>query len=167
MENNSSNNEDCLKSKHVTKLQHSWTFWKNDKSRPEKVDTFNTVEEFWHIYNTLKKNCKLFRGDEYSIFKEGCEKVNYRKWTYFIKKDGWITLDKIWSSTMMLIMKEKYIVDEIEGVILVIKKKSVMINIWSKITSDISLTSKLRRLLKDIFGFRFAQSKIKNVSMLV
>ena len=61
------------------KFQNSWTLW---FFKPDKVDrnkkwedcqrsiiTFNTVEDFWALYNHIELASKLNAGCDYSLFK--------------------------------------------------------------------------------------------------
>jgi len=59
-------------------LQNSWTLWffKNDRNRcwednQRPIITFNTVEDFWALYNHIELASKLNAGCDYSLFKEG------------------------------------------------------------------------------------------------
>ena len=60
-------------------FQNSWTLW---FFKPDKVDrnkkwedcqrsiiTFNTVEDFWALYNHIEQASKLNAGCDYSLFK--------------------------------------------------------------------------------------------------
>lgn len=62
--------------KHI--LQNQWTFWyfenNKDKSWEDNlrvVSPFNTVEDFWSIYNHIKSASELRTGCSYFVFKEG------------------------------------------------------------------------------------------------
>lgn len=57
-------------------LQNPWTLWffKNDKLRnwednQRAIITFNTVEDFWALYNHIELASKLIAGCDYSLFK--------------------------------------------------------------------------------------------------
>ena len=57
-------------------FQNSWTLWffKNDKNRnwednQRSIITFNTVEDFWALYNHIELASKLNAGCDYSLFK--------------------------------------------------------------------------------------------------
>jgi len=57
-------------------LQNRWSLWffKNDKSKNwaanlRQITTFDTVEDFWSIYNHIQLASKLSVGCDYSLFK--------------------------------------------------------------------------------------------------
>lgn len=59
-------------------LQNQWTFWyfennkdKNWEENLRVVSPFNTVEDFWSIYNHIKNASDLRQGCSYFVFKEG------------------------------------------------------------------------------------------------
>mmetsp|Transcript_28897 Transcript_28897/g.32103 ORF Transcript_28897/g.32103 Transcript_28897/m.32103 type:complete len:141 (+) Transcript_28897:88-510(+) len=67
-----------LQTKHP--LQHSWTLWYDGPGKPKggdwldsvhKVMTFDTVEDFWRIWNNIRPASKLERKSTYHLFKEG------------------------------------------------------------------------------------------------
>ncbi len=56
--------------------QNSWTLWffKNDRNRnwedcQRAIITFNTVEDFWGLYNHIELASRLASGCDYSLFK--------------------------------------------------------------------------------------------------
>ena len=58
--------------------QNTWTLWfyKNDKSQSweanqKPVINFDTVEDFWSLYNHIEVASRLPAGSDYSLFKEG------------------------------------------------------------------------------------------------
>jgi translation initiation factor 4E len=57
-------------------LQNTWALWyfKNDKSKEwkdnlQKITTFDTVEDFWRLYNYVQPASQLQVGCDYSVFK--------------------------------------------------------------------------------------------------
>merc|ERR1712198_539823 len=59
-------------------LQNAWTLWffKNDKSRlweenQREIITFDTVEDFWALYNHIELASRLSTACDYSLFKKG------------------------------------------------------------------------------------------------
>ncbi|KAI4584141.1 hypothetical protein MJG53_007420 [Ovis ammon polii x Ovis aries] len=60
-------------------LLNRWALWffKNDRSRAwqnnlHRVTKFNTVEDFWAIYNNIQLASKLSSGCDYALFKLLC-----------------------------------------------------------------------------------------------
>uniref|UniRef100_A0A8C4XHB7 Eukaryotic translation initiation factor 4E family member 1B n=1 Tax=Erpetoichthys calabaricus TaxID=27687 RepID=A0A8C4XHB7_ERPCA len=57
-----------------------WALWfyKNDKSKTwqanlQLITKFDTVEDFWALYNHIQVASKLSSGCDYSLFKDGIE----------------------------------------------------------------------------------------------
>lgn len=57
-------------------LQNTWSLWffKNDKTKSwannlRKITDFDTVEDFWGIYNHIQVPSKIGLGCDYSLFK--------------------------------------------------------------------------------------------------
>ncbi|CAH1453042.1 unnamed protein product [Lactuca virosa] len=65
------------------KLEKKWTFWIDNQSKPKqgaawgnnlrKVYTFQTVEEFWCLYDQVFKPSKLPANADFHLFKAGVE----------------------------------------------------------------------------------------------
>lgn len=95
-------------------LQHSWTLWyyEPDRSRSwednlNKVSTFNTVEDFWSLFNHIKQPSELKVGADYSMFKDAIrpmweDKANERGgcWTLAFGRTQRMELDRYWIDTV-------------------------------------------------------------------
>lgn len=91
-------------------LQNEWTLWylEMDRSRTweemqNEITSFNTVEDFWSIYNHIKLASEIKVGNDYSIFKKNIrpmweDDANKRggRWviTFHNKKRN--ELDNVW-----------------------------------------------------------------------
>lgn len=58
-------------------LQNQWTLWylENDRSKnwedmQNEITTFDTVEDFWSLYNHIRVASELKQGNDYSLFKK-------------------------------------------------------------------------------------------------
>nr|XP_023697598.1 eukaryotic translation initiation factor 4E-like [Paramormyrops kingsleyae] len=58
-------------------LQNRWSLWffKNDKSKTWQanqrlISKFDTVEDFWALYNHIQLSSNLMSGCDYSLFKK-------------------------------------------------------------------------------------------------
>merc|ERR1712062_423388 len=104
-------------------LQNSWTLWffKNDKNRnwednQRSIITFNTVEDFWALYNHIELSSKLSAGCDYSLFKEGVKPMweddrNRRggRWVINLNKSQRATfLDNFWLEVMLCLIGEAF-----------------------------------------------------------
>jgi len=131
-------------------LQNSWTLW---FFKPDKVDrnkkwedcqrsiiTFNTVEDFWALYNHIEQASKLNAGCDYSLFKEGVKPMweddrNRRggRWVINLNKSQRSTsLDNFWLEVMLCLIGEAF--DEhskyVNGAVVSIRAKGDKIGMW-------------------------------------
>lgn len=58
-------------------LQNQWTLWylENDRSKSwedmqNEITSFDTVEDFWSLYNHIRVASELKQGNDYSLFKK-------------------------------------------------------------------------------------------------
>lgn len=128
-------------------LQNSWTLWffKNDKNRnwednQRSIITFNTVEDFWALYNHIELASKLNAGCDYSLFKEGVkpmwEDERNRKggrWVINLNKSQRAqSLDKIWLEVMLCLIGEAF--DDhskfVNGAVVSVRTKGDKIGMW-------------------------------------
>eukprot|EP00731_Ephydatia_muelleri_P033569 Em0032g31a len=93
-------------------LQNRWTLWyfkgdgksKNWEDNLHNVITFDTVEDFWAVYNHVKPASQLVQGCDYMIFKEGIKPMwedprNKRGGRWLVsweKKDRRDVADSLW-----------------------------------------------------------------------
>ena len=64
-------------------LEHTWTLWFDNPNGRQKqatwgqtlrsVYTFNTVEDFWCLYNNILTPSRLIMGTDFHLYKEGIE----------------------------------------------------------------------------------------------
>lgn len=100
-------------------LQHSWTLWyyKNDRSKSwednlREVVTFNSVEDFWSVYNHIELASRLGPNCDYSIFKEDIKpmwedkaNMNGGRWLINLdKKHRSIYLDTFWLEVLLCLI---------------------------------------------------------------
>nr|XP_033813240.1 eukaryotic translation initiation factor 4E isoform X2 [Geotrypetes seraphini] len=98
-------------------LQNRWALWffKNDKSKTWQanlrlISKFDTVEDFWALYNHIQLSSNLMSGCDYSLFKDGIEPMwedekNKRGGRWLItlnKQQRRNDLDRFWLETAML-----------------------------------------------------------------
>jgi len=128
-------------------LQNSWTLWffKNDKNRnwednQRSIITFNTVEDFWALYNHIELASELNAGCDYSLFKEGVKPMwederNRRggRWVINLNKSQRAqSLDKIWLEVMLCLIGEAF--DDhskfVNGAVVSVRTKGDKIGMW-------------------------------------
>lgn len=105
-------------------LENNWTLWyyRNDKYKPweenqQEVMSFNTVEDFWSMYNHIERVSKLDMGCDYSFFKQGIkpmweDEANQRggKWLINIDKRNRSNgaLDEMWLDVILCLIGETF-----------------------------------------------------------
>jgi len=134
-------------------LQNSWTLWyfkkdgsKDWESNQKQVITFNTVEDFWALYNHIESASKLSTGCDYSLFKEGIrpmweDSLNEAggKWQMQIdKRHRYTNLDRFWLEVMMCLIGEAFAENGVlvNGAVVNIRPKVDKISIWLSESSE-------------------------------
>jgi len=130
-------------------LQHRWTLWYDNPGKKtsqalwaenlKRVVTFDTVEDFWRLFNNIRPASKLISGSNYHLFKEEIEPKwehaqNARggKWVATVKnkKDS---LDNMWLWTVLALIGESFEdEDEICGCVVSIRKGQDRLGLWTK-----------------------------------
>uniref|UniRef100_H3B5X1 Eukaryotic translation initiation factor 4E family member 1c n=1 Tax=Latimeria chalumnae TaxID=7897 RepID=H3B5X1_LATCH len=104
-------------------LQNKWALWyfKNDKSKSwtenlRLIAKFDTVEDFWALYNHIQQPSKLQFGCDYCLFKDGIKPMwedenNKRggRWLMTLnKQQRHNDLDRYWLETGLCIRREVF-----------------------------------------------------------
>jgi len=147
-------------------LQNKWALWffKNDKAKSWKanlrlVTSFDTVEDFWGVYNHIQAASKLQSGCDYSMFKEGIEPM----WEDERNKQGgrWLVntqknvrqqeLDRLWLETLMLLVGEAFgdYSDSVCGAVVQIRTKGDKLAIWTNNAHDQDANLSIGRTFKE------------------
>jgi len=128
-------------------LQMGWKFWyfENSKDRAwedclKVVSPFETVEDFWSIYNNIKSASDLRTGCSYFVFKDGIkpmwEDPGNRKggrWLVNFDKRQRHNLDNYWLEVLLCLIGEAFEDDgdEICGAVVDCRMKQDKISIWT------------------------------------
>ncbi|KAF3918830.1 hypothetical protein ABW20_dc0101049 [Dactylellina cionopaga] len=135
-------------------LMNKWTLWftrppsgsgKSDWADSLKeVVTFDSVEEFWGIYNNITKTSDLALKSDYHLFKVGIrpeweDPANKHggKWAYQFKEKRAVPIDELWLHTMLAAIGEtleKEADHEVMGVVVNVRKGFYRIGLWTKST---------------------------------
>ncbi|XP_067132083.1 eukaryotic translation initiation factor 4E-like [Centruroides vittatus] len=147
-------------------LQNRWTLWfyKNDRTKAWEdnllqITTFDTVEDFWALYNHIELASKLPVGCDYSVFKEGIQPM----WEDARNKSGgrWLInmsrpqrssdLDNYWLETLFCLIGEAFdeFSDEVCGAVVQIRPKGDKIGIWTSHTDHADANIKIGCKLKE------------------
>ncbi|KAG1696681.1 Eukaryotic translation initiation factor 4E [Nymphon striatum] len=129
-------------------LQNRWTLWffKNDTSKQWsenlcKITSFDTVEDFWALYNHIELASKISHRCDYSLFKDGVKPM----WEDDRNKKGgrWLInltkaqrsrdLDNFWLETLLCLIGETFedVSDDICGAVVNVRIKGDKIGVWT------------------------------------
>ncbi|KXT07312.1 hypothetical protein AC578_447 [Pseudocercospora eumusae] len=129
-------------------LQHTWTLWftkppsgKQDWNELLKeVISFNSVEEFWGIYNNITPASELAQKSDYHLFKSGVrpewedpQNKHGGRWSYTFK--GSKANDETWLNIMLAAIGEMLEDDndnEVMGVVVNIRKAFWRVGLWTR-----------------------------------
>ncbi|XP_019739454.1 eukaryotic translation initiation factor 4E-1A-like [Hippocampus comes] len=140
-------------------LQNRWALWffKNDKSKTWQanlrlISKFDTVEDFWALYNHIQLSSNLMSGCDYSLFKDGIEPMwederNRRGGRWLItlsKQQRKADLDRFWLETLLCLVGEAFDdhSDDVCGAVINVRSKGDKIAIWTtdKLSFGVILT---------------------------
>ncbi|KAJ3396637.1 hypothetical protein HDU92_002263, partial [Lobulomyces angularis] len=151
-------------------LNTQWTLWfDNPNKKPQSnhweanlksIINFDTVEDFWGVYNHAVPPSKLPLGSNYHLFRNGIKPAwedpkneNGGKWTISIlkpKKDE--LLDNAWMNTMMSCIGEfSEFSEEICGAVCAVRKANDRIHLWLS-CNDREKCETIGRHLKEAAG---------------
>ncbi|KAL1225690.1 Eukaryotic translation initiation factor isoform 4E [Cardamine amara subsp. amara] len=152
------------------KLERKWSFWFDNQSKPKqgadwganlrKAYTFDTVEDFWGLHETIFKPSKLTGNAEIHLFKAGVEPkwedpecANGGKWTWAVTTDRKKALDKGWLETLMALIGEQFDeADEICGVVASYRPSSKQdkLSLWTRTKSNEAVLTGIGKKWKEI-----------------
>ncbi|XP_070544523.1 eukaryotic translation initiation factor 4E-1A-like [Ptychodera flava] len=155
---------DIEKIKHP--LQNTWALWffKNDKSKSwaanlRLITKFDTVEDFWALYNHIQAASGLQSGCDYSLFKDGIEPMweddrnkNGGRWLVNLNKtQRHRDLDRFWLETLLCLVGEAFDddSDHVCGAVINIRNKGDKIAIWTGDASEAEATTRIGRKFKE------------------
>ncbi|XP_059284255.1 eukaryotic translation initiation factor [Lycium ferocissimum] len=148
------------------KLDRKWTFWFDNQSKPKqgaawgsslrKAYTFETVEEFWSLYDQIFKPSKLTVNAEFHLFKAGIEPkwedpecANGGKWTVTSSRKA--NLETMWLETLMALVGEQFDDSEdICGVVASARRSQDKLSLWTKTATNEAAQMGIGRKWKEI-----------------
>jgi len=150
-------------------LQTGWTLWYDNPQRKlnpntwgdhlKRVYTFDTVEDFWCLWNNIKGAHELPTGSDYHLFKQGIEpkwedlaNTKGGKWLITFKTTQREThLNKYWLDTILAIIGNEFEdVEEITGVVMSVRKVNDRISIWTQNAAHKERNLAIGQKMKDI-----------------
>ncbi|XP_074647516.1 eukaryotic translation initiation factor 4E-like [Tubulanus polymorphus] len=147
-------------------LQHKWALWffKNDRTKDwtsnlKLITSFDTVEDFWGLFNHVQPASKLPSGCDYSLFKDGIEpkwedEQNKRGGRWLInldKKERHSCLDDFWLETLLCLIGEAFEShsDQICGAVVNIRNKGDKLGLWTHDATKNAATLDIGKKLKE------------------
>uniref|UniRef100_A0A4W3HKX2 Eukaryotic translation initiation factor 4ea n=1 Tax=Callorhinchus milii TaxID=7868 RepID=A0A4W3HKX2_CALMI len=162
---------EIVKPEHYIKhpLQNRWALWffKNDKNKTWQanlrlISKFDTVEDFWALYNHIQLCSNLISGCDYSLFKDGIEPMwedekNKRggRWLLTLSKQQRKTdLDRIWLETLLCLIGEAFDEhsDDACGAVVNVRNKGDKIAIWTTDCENRESITYIGRIYKERLG---------------
>jgi len=133
-------------------LMSTWTLWftrppssKGDNWNDllKEVVSFDSVEEFWGVYNNITACSDLAVKSDYHLFKKGVrpewedsQNKHGGKWSYSFKDKRSVNIDELWLHTQLAAIGETLEDDanEIMGVVVNIRKGFYRVGVWTRTT---------------------------------
>lgn len=153
-------------------LECSWTLWFDPGSSKSSINSwgqtlmpvysFQTVEDFWCLFNNIKPPSWLPMGSDFHLFKQGIEPkwedpqcLKGGSWTLHIPKgqNAKAELDKHWLDGLLACIGEQFTEgDDICGLVVNVRSKNDRINLWTKNGANEQVQMSLGRELRNFFG---------------
>lgn len=150
-------------------LQNRWGLWfyKHDKTKMWQdnlrlITKFDTVEDFWALYNNIQLPSKLSSGCDYSLFKDGIEpmwedrsnKCGGRWLITLAKHHRHTELDRFWLETMLCLIGEGFgsFSRDICGSVINIRAKGDKIAIWTSNAENCETVTYIGQKYKESLG---------------
>ncbi|XP_026820772.1 eukaryotic translation initiation factor 4E-1A-like [Rhopalosiphum maidis] len=155
-----------LDDKHL--LANKWTFWFYEQKSKileenlQEVFSFDTVEDFWCLFNHIKSPSQLPSQSHYSYFKYGIKpnwddenNISGGRWLLeFSQKKKFHLVNEYWKKIIMSMIGEVYESFEINGAIISVQNKGIKLSVW---TNNASQDNKINiiaigRKIKEVLG---------------
>lgn len=136
------------------KFPYEYTFWftffkkTKDKQLEEfednlkKIGDFSTPEQFWGIYEHMKRPDSLPRGCEYFLFRKGIRPLwedpsNIGGGRFYINMKKNPITNKIWEDLQIAFLLTKEDFFKICGIVMNVRTSEIILSIWTKSLNDI------------------------------
>uniref|UniRef100_A0A1B0AVS9 eIF-4F 25 kDa subunit n=1 Tax=Glossina palpalis gambiensis TaxID=67801 RepID=A0A1B0AVS9_9MUSC len=137
-----------VRTEHLLKhpLQNTWTLWylENDRTKSwedmqNEIMSFDTVEDFWSLYNHIKPPSDIKIGSDYSLFKKGIrpmweDAANNKggRWVITLNRSPKTEVDNLWLDVLLCLIGEAFDhSDQVCGAVVNIRNKNNKISIWT------------------------------------
>uniref|UniRef100_A0A1I8AK33 eIF-4F 25 kDa subunit n=1 Tax=Steinernema glaseri TaxID=37863 RepID=A0A1I8AK33_9BILA len=146
-------------------LQSRWVFWylKGDRTKDwedclRQVALFDTVEDFWALYNHLQQSSVLNYGSDYYVFKEGIKpmwedenNIKGGRWLVFVDKQKRAErLDHYWMELLMAMIGEQFEEhgEHICGAVVNVRQKGDKVSLWTRDALKDDVNLRIGQILK-------------------
>lgn len=161
-------NEPDFSKKHP--LETKWTLWFDNPNGKQKqatwgqtlrtVYTFDTVEDFWCLYNNIIPPSRLSPGSDLHLFREGVEpkwedpKCEHGgSWKVMVPKGNKQMLDTMWLHAILAAIGEQWDDgDEVCGIVVNVRPKQDRLQVWTKTASNEAAQVGIGRQLKEFLN---------------
>jgi len=152
-------------------LFHEWSLWYDNPGKKSSQATwdqnlnhlvdFDTVEDFWGVYNNVAKATELATNSNYHLFKKGIkpmweDKANQRggKWVVQLMRSRRPEeVNELWLYTMLGCIGESFeYEDEVCGAVMSVRKGFYRIAIWTRSSNRRDVCESIGRQFKSILG---------------
>uniref|UniRef100_A0AAZ1X8Q6 Eukaryotic translation initiation factor 4eb n=1 Tax=Oreochromis aureus TaxID=47969 RepID=A0AAZ1X8Q6_OREAU len=126
------------------------------------ISKFDTVEDFWALYNHIQLSSNLMSGCDYSLFKDGIEPMwederNRRGGRWLItlsKQQRKSDLDRFWLETLLCLVGEAFddYSDDVCGAVINVRAKGDKIAIWTTDYENKEAITHIGRVYKERLG---------------
>jgi translation initiation factor 4E len=136
-------------SSNLTRLLNEYTLWFTFFKKPQdrqvdefednlkEIGSFGTAEEFWGIYQHMKRPNGLPRGCEFFLFKKGVrplweDEANQGRGRCFISVKKNQPNNKLWEDLLISTLMLNKDFDLVNGIVLNVRTYEVYISVWTK-----------------------------------
>ncbi|KAI8607683.1 translation initiation factor eIF 4e-like domain-containing protein, partial [Chytriomyces sp. MP71] len=131
------------------KLNRQWTLWFDSQQKRanqhnwhdslKNLITFESVEDFWGVYNNVIKASALSAGSNFHLFQAGIQPMwedpqNEKggKWVAQVTKPRAPELDNLWLNTMLSVIGESFAdASEILGAVVSVRRHGNRLSLWT------------------------------------
>ncbi|KAJ3071160.1 hypothetical protein HDU98_005736 [Podochytrium sp. JEL0797] len=136
------------------KLNRQWTLWFDSQQKRatqsnwhdslKNLITFDTVEDFWGVYNNVIKASSLSAGSNFHLFQAGIQPMwedpqNEKggKWVAQVAKSKNAEMDNLWLQTVLSVIGECFEdADEVLGCVVSVRRNGNRLAVWTKSFND-------------------------------
>jgi translation initiation factor 4E len=160
------------------RLNHQWTLWydKTDLTVCDdnwdqfliKIQSINTFEKFWNLFNNTPSIFDLPIGSNFHFFIYGIEpkwedfqNLNGGKWVISFPRSNSQDLEKIWESSLLALVSGRFSSEgtrNINGLVVNVRKNEIRFSIWTKNADNETIQLKIGNFWKKIM-----QDDIKDI----